>query len=147
GLGQTDAERPALEEREAELGFEVLHAARQRRLGHVEALGSAVDVLLFSDGEEKGQMTYAEHRQSASNLPAARPLAPRPGPARACFAPILAAAFVREKRLAGGSRWRCRRYPLRRQKSRHCLAFAGTMGITGNLPGRRDRLVDGLWRK
>jgi 1,4-dihydroxy-2-naphthoyl-CoA synthase len=47
--------RDAVDELDAEFGFELLNLPTQRRLRHVQALGSATEVKLLGDGDEAGQ--------------------------------------------------------------------------------------------
>ena len=52
---ELDAARRAVQQRHAELGLEPPDLLRERRLGHVQALGGAAEVAFLGDGDERAQ--------------------------------------------------------------------------------------------
>ena len=55
GGRELDAARRAVQQRHAELGLEPPDLLRERRLGHVQALGGAAEVAFLGDGDERAQ--------------------------------------------------------------------------------------------
>ena len=53
---ELDAARRAVQQRHAELGLEPPDLLRERRLGHVQALGGAAEVAFLGDGDERAQV-------------------------------------------------------------------------------------------
>ncbi len=62
GGGESDRAGGAVDELHAELAFELLDLAAQRRLGHVKAFGGTAEVQFLRDGDEAGQPGERKHR-------------------------------------------------------------------------------------
>ena len=61
GAGQLDPAVVALEQRRADRLLQLLDLARQRRLGHLEALGGPTEVQLLGDGDEGPDLVEGDH--------------------------------------------------------------------------------------
>src|SRR5581483_9077777 len=66
--GEAHAAIVPLEEPCAHLVLEQADLARERRLGHVEALRGAPEVKLLADGHEAAQLAYLEHHSTPESI-------------------------------------------------------------------------------
>ena len=60
GLGQLDGSSRPVQERSAQLAFQMLDLLRERRLGDAEALRGAPEVPLLGDGDEVAEVAQLQ---------------------------------------------------------------------------------------
>lgn len=62
GFGQPDAPRMALEQEDAKVFFQRLHAGADTRLGHAERIGGVAEIEIFGDGERLDERREGDAR-------------------------------------------------------------------------------------